>query len=113
METDSFTDLPLFVEPPHAKGSGTSRAAAKEKTALSASAQRVLVARVLAATPCTREELCYATMLSGDSLRPRIWEMLRAAPPLVRAHGERRTESNRLAEVLELTDAGRAWLETV
>lgn len=101
----------LFDPPPSERSSTTSVAAAAAKTPLSAGQQRRNVMRVLVIFGAlTREQIAEELGLSGDSVRPRVWELMRHDPPLVRENGERPTVSGRMAAVLEPTFAGRVWL---
>jgi len=97
-DTDS---LPLFArEAPH-NGTPTSREAALSiRRALPALEQRVLVYIASRADGCTREEIGDALHMGGDTVRPRVAELL--ARELVREDGERKTRSGRPAAVLVL-----------
>jgi hypothetical protein len=91
-------------EPPARHESSTSIAAA-EKIKPDANTQRALVLSYLrgrGSTGATREEICTALGMSGDSIRPRVWELMRAKPvPLVvETPATRRTQSGREAFIL-------------
>lgn len=101
---------PAPVElPPHARGApSTSQAAAGQK-APTAQAQRELVFDALArrgAWGATAEELAELLKLSGDSIRPRLWELRGEnrkrpdLPPRVKPSGSSRaTRTGRQAVV--------------
>jgi hypothetical protein len=94
---------PLFDAPPH-NGRPTSIAAAAS-VADRVATQRLAVLGVIAATPhgLTREEIADALHLGGDTVRPRVWELMgnNGHGAQIRESGERRkTRSGRNAEVL-------------
>jgi predicted transcriptional regulator len=61
---------------------------------------RLAVYQSLENRPQTREELTESTGLNGDTVRPRVAELLQRG--MVRENGERATQSGRMAKVLEV-----------
>jgi response regulator of citrate/malate metabolism len=86
----------LFTQPPD-NGTTTSKAAAKSVDAATLRAC-VLETIEAAAAGLTREEIEAATGLSGNTVRPRVWELVHAG--LVAECGTRRTASGRAAAVM-------------
>lgn len=85
---------------PH-NGTPTSKAAAEAKG--NAATERELVYRALAqAVEATREELETLTRLSGNSLRPRIYELVKAGR-VEETGATRPTTSGRRAAILRVT----------
>lgn len=91
---------PLFDHVPPHNGRETSIAAAAS-VADHCATQRAAVLAFITLQPrgVTREEVCTALDISGDTVRPRVWELMRANK--IRESGERRkTRAGRMAEVL-------------
>lgn len=91
------TDYPPDLFAPH-NGTPTSQEAAERK--IGAGTERAMVyASLRTQGPATREELEQRTGLTGNSLRPRCYELIRLG--LVEETGEtRQTTSGRKATVL-------------
>jgi DNA-binding Lrp family transcriptional regulator len=87
----------LWDIPPH-NGTPTSIDAAEAIHDASTLRATVLAAIEAAPNGLTREELEKATGLSGNTVRPRVWELLRAGR--ITACGCRPTASGRAAAVL-------------
>jgi hypothetical protein len=87
----------LFDQPPD-NGTDTSIAAAKAVPDAATLRACVLETIAAAAAGLTREEIEAATGLSGNTVRPRVWELVRAG--LVVECGTRRTASGRAAAVV-------------
>jgi len=87
----------LFDRPPD-NGTQTSIAAAKAVPDAATLRSCVLSAIVDAANGLTREEIEAATGLNGNTVRPRVWELVRAG--LVEPRGVRKTQSGRAAAVM-------------
>lgn len=97
---------------PPSNGTRTSRAAAEAIEPLAARQRRHVFRDLIWWTKyhqgATREQLAETTGLSGDSLRPRVWELIKQgyAEPTGQT---RRTRSGREAEVLRaVTREGEA-----
>jgi hypothetical protein len=102
---------------PYVRDSATSKAAADRVGVSMSATQRQSILRALFAAGihgCTRQELEVQCSMSGDSVRPRVAELMSANPPLVENSDEiRRTETGRAAHVLVLSLAGRLALSEV
>ena len=86
---------------PYAAGSATSRAAAVAMEDDAAAQREVVLGLIVAAGihGMTRQELERETGLSGDSIRPRVWELTRSG--LLEASDEiRRSQAGRECQVL-------------
>lgn len=101
---EPFDDAPLFASiPPHNKRPTSVHAALS--VAQAATALRAKVFECLRSHPAglTREELEAALGLPGNTIRPRVWELMGNGghPVRIRESGiRRRTASGRFAEVL-------------
>jgi len=89
--------MTLFDQPPD-NGTATSNAAAKAVPDAARLRACVLAAIAESAAGLTREEIEAATGLSGNTVRPRVWELVRTG--LVAECGTRRTASGRAAAVI-------------
>jgi Fic family protein len=87
----------LFDRPPD-NGTDTSKAAAKAVPDAARLRACVLETIEAASAGLTREEIEAATGLSGNTVRPRVWELVRAG--LVEPRGVRKTQSGRAAAVM-------------
>lgn len=87
------------MKPPH-NGSRTSKAAARAIIPHTAKQRKWVFAWIKAHHGCgiTREQIGRSLGLSGDSVRPRVWELMRQG--LVYEKGQRRTRAGRMAAVL-------------
>lgn len=91
--------LNLFNDDLPHNGSATSRAAAKRHRA-SAAIQRSIVLAAVIRSPdgLTREQVSDVTKIDGNSVRPRVVELVKAR--LLKELGERPTRSGHAAAVL-------------
>lgn len=97
----------LVVVPPSAPGSATSAAAAEQIGGVAGEQRRLVYEAVSLAKGdgLTREEIAAVTGLSGDSTRPRCWELLKLGW-LVETTRTRTTAAGRKAAVLVAVDPG-------
>ena len=95
----------LFTQPPD-NGTATSKAAAKAVPDAAKLRACVLAAIADAAAGLTREEIEAATGLSGNTVRPRVWELVRAG--IVKPEGVRKTQSGRAAAVIVRVKGGES-----
>jgi len=104
--------------PPH-NGTKTSRAAARDKQVAGAAVDRGRILLALAdagSRGLTREEIGQILSMPGDTVRPRVWEMMLrpevwarcdADAPLICEHGDQRaTSRGKAAAIVRLTPAG-------
>ncbi len=99
----------LFDPPPYAPDSATSYAAAGriEPRAATLRGQVLAQLRACGEHGATREELETSLNLNGSTLRPRVWELLKAGLVYV-SSVKRPTRSGCEADVLRATEARTA-----